>query len=119
MKIFSLIVFIFCVSFASCAVLQQGSHIKKDAAEEYLALFEQALPLMILAGDSFIEFVVMSAHIDQLDEIQQQLAIQIMANLLQELRQPGHHKPTVVGNAVNQMNQITIGNLRQYLYLRD
>ncbi len=109
MKLIPFILLIICISFASCSVVRSGSHMQKDAAEEYLALFEQALPLMILAGDSFIEFVMMSAQIDKLDEKGQQLAIQIMDNLLYELRQPGHHKPTVVGNAVNQLNQITIG----------
>ena len=86
MKQLSLIVLIICFSFANCAVLRSGSHMQKDTAEEYLALFEQALPLMILAGDSFIEFVVMSAKIDNLDERGQQLAIQIMVKFWKKIK---------------------------------
>lgn len=82
--------------------------------EEYMLLFEQALPLMVQSNGMFIYILhTMNESFDYFEHERQLMAIQVMANLLNELQQ-GNDEVTVVENAVNQMMSIiamgAIGN---------
>merc|ERR1712110_1003546 len=104
----SIILLAVCISLVSSASLNKPRLTALE--QEYLTLFEQVLPLVTLAGDSFIQFVWISAHIDQVPPLQQQMAVSILKDLLHELQSnPGSRKPTVVGQAVLDLNEAFVG----------
>ena len=104
MKFSVLFITVLCFSIITAASLAKPKH--TALVNEYLEVFQQVLPLVTLVGDSFIEFVWLSAHIDQISVPQQQIATQILKELLANLKEASgqQNKVQLVSQAVAQLN---------------
>lgn len=112
MKFSILIIAILCFSVASAASLNKPKH--TELVDEFLEVFKEVLPLVTLAGDAFIQFTWLAAHIDHIPPYQQQISIDILRELLSKLQAANgqHHQisPQLVSQAVLELNEAFVGN---------
>lgn len=112
MKLFILIIATLCFSVASTASLNKPKH--TELVNEFLEVFEEVLPLVTLSGDAFIQFTWLASHIDHIPPYQQQIAIDIIRELLSKLQAANgqHHQisPQLVSQAVLELNEAFVGN---------